>query len=200
VKKILICGVITVLTGILLSFLLVRKVEPIFSLSLKVSDFNYSLNRKNLSDEITLVLVDERSVNRFGRWPWNRKIFSEGLKRLKGAKVVILDMVFSEKTVKEDDEYLAKTIEELENVVCGFFIRKRAKAEGIVLEDERVEMIASKASYKTIQAVAIFLLVLGFALNILGNSLGNILLFVTCLILITYLVFYRYYASKLGGI
>ena len=80
------------------------------------------------------------------------------------------------------------------------FTKSKAKAEGIILEDERIELIASKASYKTIQAVALILLTLGFALNALNNSLGDVLLFIVCLILVTYLAFYRYYASKFGGL
>jgi len=80
------------------------------------------------------------------------------------------------------------------------FISNKARTEGIVLEDERFELIANKASDKAFRVVTIALVIFGFALKALNNALGDILLYMGCLMLIVYLVFYRYYASKLGGV
>ena len=80
------------------------------------------------------------------------------------------------------------------------FISNKARTEGIVLEDERLELIANKASDKTFRVVTVALVIFGFALKALNNALGDTLLYIGCLVLITYLVFYRYYASKLGGV
>ncbi len=125
-KRLLFSILLSVILSSALAVLIIEKIEPFYSLSLRVSDFNYSLHSRTLSPKITLVLVDEKSINRFGRWPWNRKVFAEGLKKLKSAKVVALDMVFSERTEKENDIYLASVLENLNNVICGFFIRKKA--------------------------------------------------------------------------
>ncbi|WP_456398190.1 CHASE2 domain-containing protein [Desulfurobacterium sp.] len=65
-------------------------------------------------------------MNKFGRWPWSRHIIARGLEKLKMAKVVALDMVFSESTVPSSDAELADTIDRLGNVVCGFFMRGSA--------------------------------------------------------------------------
>lgn len=149
-KKVIVSWLIAVSVGIFLSFALVKRIEPLYSLSLKVSDFNYTINKKKLSGEMTLILVDEKSVNKFGRWPWNRKVFSEGLKKLKGAKVIGLDMVFSERTEEKEDEYLAGTIEELENVVCGFFVRRKASENP---PEELIDVLSDSALFRVPEVV-----------------------------------------------
>jgi adenylate cyclase len=137
--------------GILLAIFLLTvsiyllKVPPFYSLSLKVTDINYKLNRNKISEKILLVLVDEKSVNKFGRWPWDRKLIAEGLKKLKSAKVIALDMVFSEPSVPHSDAYLANTIAELGNVVCGFFVRKQATQNP---PDEVIDILTDSALFR----------------------------------------------------
>ncbi len=96
--------------------------------------------------------------------------------------------------------YLIPLIAIIVGLVLMRFIKSKARTEGIVLEDERLEVIASKASDKTFRVVTIALVIFGFALKALNNALGDILMYIGCLMLIVYLVFYRYYASKLGGV
>jgi len=103
-----------------------NKVDPFYSLALRTNDIYFKFNARKINPQVELVVIDEKSVNVFGRWPWNRKILARGLKNLSLAKVVTLDMVFSEPTNLSADEFLAKTIEEMNNVVCGFFVRLRS--------------------------------------------------------------------------
>ncbi|MBI4040398.1 MAG: adenylate/guanylate cyclase domain-containing protein [Deltaproteobacteria bacterium] len=51
-----------------------------------------------LIQDIVLVTIDDKSIERLGRWPWNRKILAEGLEMLAKAnpKLIAFDMVFSE--------------------------------------------------------------------------------------------------------
>ena len=149
-KKLFIAFSVAILMSCLLAFFLFKKVEPFYSLSLRVSDFSYSIHRKNLSDDIILILVDERSINRFGRWPWNREIFAKGLGKLKSARVVALDMVFSERTNRKDDAYLAETIEDMENVACGFFIRKKATENP---PEELIDILSDSALFRVPEVV-----------------------------------------------
>lgn len=95
---------------------------------------------------------------------------------------------------------LAALIAVLTGMILMRLIEVRARADGIVVEDERAMAIACKASYRTIQVVVMVLLISGFLLNAMNSTSGDILLFITCLILIAYLIFYRYYASTLGGL
>ncbi len=77
-------------------------------------------------EDIVVVSIDEESINRFGRWPWDRKITAELLIKLKEAKVVGLDIVFSERSSYESDKALFSSINEAGNVISGFFFRDYA--------------------------------------------------------------------------
>jgi adenylate cyclase len=92
------------------------------SLSLQVSDFYYQFNNKKSSDKVVFIEIGEKSINRYGRWPWNRKVLADLIKNI-NAKTVLLDIVFSEST--KDDAYLGNVIGS-KPAVCGFFLRKYA--------------------------------------------------------------------------
>ena len=106
-----------------LFLLLIYFNNPITKLSLQIDDFYYKFNSHNPNKNIVFVQIGEKSINKFGRWPWDREVLAKNLLYLKNAKVVVLDMVFSEKTKK--DSYLATAIGELP-AICGFFLRKKA--------------------------------------------------------------------------
>ncbi len=122
--------------------LLVFRVPPLYSFSLRTRDLFYKLNRSSLSGNVTLILIDEKSVNRFGRWPWKRRILASGLDKLAKAKVVALDMVFSERTDKRDDKLLSESLDYLGNVICGFFLRPRATQNP---SDELMDILSDSA-------------------------------------------------------
>lgn len=127
--------------GIIL-FVYYFKVPPFYSFSLRVMDMFYAFNHSKPSDKVVLILIDEKSVNRFGRWPWSRCIIAHGLEKLKGAKVIALDMVFSESTVPSSDAKLSDTINGLGNVVCGFFMRGSATENP---SDEVIDVLSDSA-------------------------------------------------------
>ena len=64
-------------------------------------------------NRVVIVAIDSKSVNELGRWPWKRSVFAGLLNSLKeyGAKVVVLDIVFSEPSDSREDAVLSKTIE-----------------------------------------------------------------------------------------
>ncbi|WP_457641173.1 CHASE2 domain-containing protein [Persephonella sp.] len=74
-------------------------------------------------ENIVVVTIDEESINKYGRWPWNRKITAKLIENLKEAKVVGLDIVFSERSDPESDEALFQAIGDAGNVISGFFFR-----------------------------------------------------------------------------
>ncbi len=51
-----------------------------------------------LSDQIALVVIDDSSLNTFGRWPWPRRILASAIDEiaLAGARTVALDLQLSE--------------------------------------------------------------------------------------------------------
>ena len=121
------------------------EIEPFYSFSLRANDLYFKLNTRAVNEKVVLVVVDEKSVNRFGRWPWDRKIFAKGLSRLSQARVVILDIVFSEETDPQSDTFLAQTIENMGNVVCGFFVRLKSTQK---IPEEIIDIMSDSALFR----------------------------------------------------
>lgn len=109
------------------------QVPPFNLIALKFNDLNFALHRDAPNPQVVMVSVDERSVNHYGRWPWDRAVFAEGLEPLTDASVVLFDLVLSEPTTAEADRALAERIAALDNVICGFFFRSQA-SEGLPAE------------------------------------------------------------------
>ncbi|ADD67924.1 adenylate/guanylate cyclase with Chase sensor [Denitrovibrio acetiphilus DSM 12809] len=84
--------------------------------------------------DIIIIEVDEPSVNKVGRWPWNRDVMSELFKDLSEASVVGLDIVFSETSDEEKDNLLADTIYNNGNIILGYFFRDVATEETTELD------------------------------------------------------------------
>lgn len=70
-----------------------------YVMELKAFDFHLNYREKiKPGNDIIIVAIDEKSLDRLGRWPWPRTRIAELIDKLKayGAKVVAFDMVFSE--------------------------------------------------------------------------------------------------------
>ena len=67
-------------------------------LDLLVYDQLLPLQAPPMSPRITVVAIDDRSIERLGRWPWDRRIHAELIERLAelGAEVIGVDILFSE--------------------------------------------------------------------------------------------------------
>ncbi len=78
------------------------------------------------SGKVVVVAIDEKSVNELGRWPWSRKVIARLIDDLSEARVVAVDIVFSERESPESDEVLARSIERHGRVILGFFFRPSA--------------------------------------------------------------------------
>ncbi|WP_345980364.1 adenylate/guanylate cyclase domain-containing protein [Sulfurimonas sp. HSL3-2] len=125
------------------------KVEPFESFSLRFNDIDFDLQKKSPDKRIVFVAVDEQSVNKYGRWPWDREILAEGISKLDQADIVLMDMIFSEPTTKKKDMVLADSIATLNNSVCGFFLRQNAtqkitQAQENVLSDSSLDLLQSQ--------------------------------------------------------
>ena len=112
----------------------VSHLEPLYGFSLRFNDLNFAFDHKRASDDVVLVAVDEKSVNRFGRWPWSRDIIAKAVDHLDESNILLFDMVFSEPT--EDDDRLGESIEEQGSAICGFFLRHHATAKLSPLQRE----------------------------------------------------------------
>jgi adenylate cyclase len=71
--------------------------------------------------EVVIVAIDEHSLARLGRFPWPRSFTARVLDRISaaGAKVVALDVLYSEPSDPENDQALAAAIARAGNVVVA---------------------------------------------------------------------------------
>jgi len=79
--------------------------------------------------DVAVVAVDNRSVKEVGRWPWSREITAQLIRNLTeyGARVVALDMVFSEPQGEAPDRVLAQAVASSPNLVMGYFFRNEVQ-------------------------------------------------------------------------
>lgn len=68
--------------------------------------------------QVVIIAIDDKSINKLGRWPWDRKIHAELLDKLSTAKprAVGYDVAFPEKSNDEGDKLLAESLKKL-NVI-----------------------------------------------------------------------------------
>lgn len=125
------------------------KLQPFETFSLRFNDINFDLQHKEPSKSVVFVAVDEPSVNRYGRWPWNREIIAQGIEEMREADVLLMDMIFSEPTLEEQDARLAESLSNVKNSVCGFFLRHKATQdisddEMHILQDSSLDLLQSQ--------------------------------------------------------
>ncbi|MEK6590918.1 MAG: adenylate/guanylate cyclase domain-containing protein, partial [Nitrospinota bacterium] len=113
----------------ILSLIIYSTGIPFFhTMEFKAYDLHFlSRGKIKTGDEVIIIAVDEKSLDRFGRWPWPRRRIAELIERLKmaGAKVIAFDMVFS-----EPDESSGNNIK---------YLKERLKDKGIATELEIIE-------------------------------------------------------------
>jgi PAS domain S-box-containing protein len=71
--------------------------------------------------DIAIVAIDEPSIARFGRFPWSRQVVAKAVDAISAAqpKVIALDVLFSDPTIQDDDEALARSVGHAGNVVVA---------------------------------------------------------------------------------
>lgn len=94
----------------------------------KAVDFRFHLRGARPVDEnIVVIMVDEPSIEKLGRWPWPRRVHGELVEKLAkaGAKVVAFDSLFTEKDLGNpaSDSKLAEAAQETGIVVSAFLFR-----------------------------------------------------------------------------
>ncbi|PLX73869.1 MAG: hypothetical protein C0615_10320 [Desulfuromonas sp.] len=117
---------------------------------LKLSSRSLLSSTHNLPDEVVIVAIDEKSINQYGRWPWNRALVGELLNKLDQASAVGIDIIFSEKASAREDEALAEALENSGNDILGFFFRNKASQKIGIDATDLLENCAYQAvTYQT---------------------------------------------------
>ena len=125
-SKLLTFIVIGLLASVVTFFIYRQNFHFLDAVDLKLKDARFKI-RKNVQPDnrVVIVAIDSKSVNEIGRWPWKRSVIASLLTGLKeyGAKVVALDIVFSEPSDSREDAVLSKTIEKNGSVILGYFFQ-----------------------------------------------------------------------------
>lgn len=81
---------------------------------------NNFLPETSTSSNIVVVMVDDRSIQKIGSWPWDRKKMQEVLEQitLTEPKTIALDFVFADKPDDEDNRNFAEFIKK-NNIIVG---------------------------------------------------------------------------------
>lgn len=112
-------GVIIVLIiTALLSALLSIRFTHLERLEEKLYDYRFKIRGAAVvPDNIIIAAIDEKSIERVGRWPWSRDKIAGLLKRLtdSGAEIIVPDIIFSEP--EKNDPALAKVFKDAGNVI-----------------------------------------------------------------------------------
>ncbi|MCA9384524.1 MAG: adenylate/guanylate cyclase domain-containing protein [Candidatus Magasanikbacteria bacterium] len=95
---------------------------------------------------LLVVAIDDASLSRIGRWPWDRSVHAELVRRLSnaGARVIALDINFPENSTPESDAELARAIQQAGNVVLPIELSNVVIQDGqYVQEGQSVKPISS---------------------------------------------------------
>ncbi len=100
------------------------KIDFLNSLDLKLKDARFRLRGSIEPDNrIFIVAIDSESIDRLGRWPWDRKIIAKLIEKLGNVKAIALDIVFSEASSSESDSALSKALNR-SNIIVGYYFRE----------------------------------------------------------------------------
>lgn len=110
--------VIGLAVTILFGFLLFKSPMILTQIEAKLYDYRF-LVRGAISppDAVVIAAIDEKSLARFGRWPWSRDVMTRVVEKLSQADAAVIgfDIIFPESD--KHDNILAKAIHDAGNVV-----------------------------------------------------------------------------------
>lgn len=109
------------LNAILLALVgLLSLTYPIEELSRRISDLNFRLRgTQSTSRDVALVVIDDASLNRYGRWPWKRSMLARVVRAATAErpKAIGLDILLSEAEDTNDDRELAVALKAAGNAI-----------------------------------------------------------------------------------
>ncbi|HTG59084.1 MAG TPA: CHASE2 domain-containing protein, partial [Terriglobia bacterium] len=95
---------------------------PIEELSRRLNDFYFRLRGPQpTSQQVALVLIDDASISRYGRWPWSRVLLARLVRAAsaQGPRALGLDIILSEPQEEAADRDLAEALGSAGNVVLA---------------------------------------------------------------------------------
>lgn len=129
-KTVLLFHLIALISTSLFVLLQLRDDLPIISQigqQLESKTYDFRLRLRNLlkqqppAKDILIVVIDEKSINEIGRWPWRRDVDATLLDNISRdkPKAIGIDIMFTERETPETDARLAESIKRAGNVVLA---------------------------------------------------------------------------------
>jgi len=111
-KKLLTHWTIAFVTLFVLTFIGFKDPQVKEILRLKGFDLLLQSEERQLSKDIGIITIDEKSIEKYGQWPWPRHVIADIVlkARLDGAQVIVLPILFSEPDRMGYDEDLADVL------------------------------------------------------------------------------------------
>ena len=116
-----------------ITFLLCILVKVLNPYILEATQLNYfdllqRNHEENKSEQIILLDIDEESIKKNGRWPWDRDVLAKEINKLPDNNLIALNVLLSEKGRGTQDVFLAEA-----------FTRKPIVAATQVIDDYDLE-------------------------------------------------------------
>ena len=89
-------------------------------LRLKSFDILIQQEPKEVSPDIGVVTIDEKSIEKYGQWPWKRDVLAKIINDLRrdGAGIIMIPILFSEEDRLGGDDELAKALRDNPTVIA----------------------------------------------------------------------------------
>ena len=107
---------------ILITGLMLLSLSPIDALEDRLLDYRFKIRGTvKPPEDIIIAAIDEKSIDRLGRWPWDRNIMADVVKKLKslGVRIIVFDIIFSE--AEKNDTLFSKAMADAGNVILPVF-------------------------------------------------------------------------------
>ena len=94
---------------LLITCLMVLEWSPLENLEDKLLDYRFKIRGpQKPPDQVVIAAIDDKSIDRLGRWPWSREVLARLIERLgrAGAELIFLDIILSEE--EKNDPLLSK--------------------------------------------------------------------------------------------
>ncbi|WP_333653364.1 CHASE2 domain-containing protein [Dissulfurispira sp.] len=98
--------------------LMLLKLSPLETLEEKLLDYRFKVRGTiKPPDTVLIAAIDEKSIEKLGRWPWDRDKIAELVNKLNdaGAEIIVFDIILSEK--EKNDPLLGRAINDAGNVI-----------------------------------------------------------------------------------
>jgi adenylate cyclase len=116
----------------LVGLILYRETFPfVQQVDLRLKDARFILRgAERPTAPVTVVAIDNKSIKELGRWPWSRELTAKLISTVtrQEARVIALDMVFSEPQGDAPDRALSAAVT-AGNVVMGYFFREEQQPD-----------------------------------------------------------------------